>query len=76
MRNITLAYAVFNSYFNIFLGLIEIQLRSTCDDLAFNKACSATSFTLMDRLSGFSQWRGSKVDDAGLWHLVGNAKVV
>ncbi len=37
--------------------------------MAWNVACT-DSVTLNDRLSLFSQWRGTKSDSAGLWHLM------
>lgn len=43
---------------------------------AWNRACSST-YAISDRLSDFSQWRGSLGNDgAGLWHLMTQCKYV
>jgi hypothetical protein len=43
---------------------------------AWNTACSST-YTISDRLSDFSEWRGSLGNDgAGLWHLMTQCKYV
>ncbi|KAJ1553555.1 hypothetical protein HK096_007385 [Nowakowskiella sp. JEL0078] len=66
--------AVYQSQFNIQLGLINVTLLRTCtasnDLLKWNQGCS-TSYEISDRLSDFSRWRGTLGNDnAGLWHLV------
>lgn len=60
--------------FNISLGLIHIfiapEICSTNSSISWNRDCH-TSYGIDERLSDFSEWRGSRGDDgAGLWHLV------
>jgi Metallo-peptidase family M12 len=69
------ASSVYKSTFNISLGILELQVfNGTCPTTAdpatpWNVGCG--SLTLNDRLSLFSQWRGSKGNDGtGLWHLL------
>ncbi|KAF8507570.1 Metallo-peptidase family M12-domain-containing protein [Hysterangium stoloniferum] len=71
-----LASALYKNTFNISLGILHMDIHdATCPtttDPAFpwNVDCT-TNITLNDRLSIFSQWRGTKgVDGAGLWHLM------
>ncbi|KAG1057461.1 hypothetical protein G6F43_000711 [Rhizopus delemar] len=68
--------SVYSSSFNIGIGLINITIMdSTCPSTvststAWNQVCS-TSYSISQRLSDFSKWRGSIGDDgAGLWHLM------
>jgi hypothetical protein len=68
--------ALYKSTFNISLGISELVVQNeTCpttapSDTAWNVPCSA-NLTLDQRLSLFSQWRGSRGDDGiGLWHLM------
>lgn len=68
--------ALYKSTFNISLGIISLIVQNeTCPSNApstapWNFACSDT-ITLDQRLSIFSQWRGTRGDDgAGLWHLM------
>ncbi|KAJ3078816.1 hypothetical protein HK102_004222, partial [Quaeritorhiza haematococci] len=73
------ASAVYESTFNIALGLIEVKLVQACGNnnenppLTWNQPCSE-QYTINDRLSDFSEWRGAKqkiqADQAGLWHLL------
>jgi hypothetical protein len=76
------ASAVYERSFNISLGLINITVMDlTCpttpaSNTAWNQACSS-SYTISDRLSDFSQWRGTLGNDgAGLWHLMTQCKYV
>jgi hypothetical protein len=76
LNNWNKASALYKSTFNVSLGIVELQVHnSTCpttpDPTApWNRDCSS-NVTLDDRLSLFSQWRGSKGSDgAGLWHLM------
>jgi hypothetical protein len=50
---------------------VNIISFSTCGTPAFNVQCSS-SYTINQRLSDFSSWRGSQNADAGLWHLMSN----
>lgn len=70
------ASAVYESTFNVSLGLIEVKIMSspcpttTPANETWNRPCSS-NYPINMRLSDFSQWRGSKGDDgAGLWHLL------
>ncbi|CAO3692941.1 unnamed protein product [Rhizopus stolonifer] len=66
--------SVYASSFNVGIGLINITIMdSSCPTQvspAWNQACS-TSYSISQRLSDFSKWRGTIGDDgAGLWHLM------
>jgi hypothetical protein len=76
------ASAVYERSFNVSLGLINITVMDTtcpttpASSTAWNRACSST-YAISDRLSDFSQWRGSLGNDgAGLWHLMTQCKYV
>eukprot|EP01129_Flabellula_baltica_P008673 TRINITY_DN3474_c0_g1_i1.p1 TRINITY_DN3474_c0_g1~~TRINITY_DN3474_c0_g1_i1.p1 ORF type:complete len:925 (-),score=184.87 TRINITY_DN3474_c0_g1_i1:1550-4282(-) len=54
---------------NIKLQLDEIVLKSSSSSIAWNsQSCS----TIENKLNDFSQWRGTRNTNAGLWHLVTN----
>ncbi|CAG8512136.1 7004_t:CDS:10 [Ambispora gerdemannii] len=70
------ASAVYESTFNVTLGLISLDIRDgTCPSQLdqtslWNREC-ADSYSINNRLSDFSSWRGTKGDDGtGLWHLL------
>ncbi|KAG2175963.1 hypothetical protein INT44_000441, partial [Umbelopsis vinacea] len=70
------ASAVYESTFNVSLGLIEVKIMSspcpttTPTNETWNRPCNP-NYPINMRLSDFSQWRGTKGDDgAGLWHLL------
>ncbi|KAI9470806.1 MAG: Metallo-peptidase family M12-domain-containing protein [Benjaminiella poitrasii] len=76
------ASAVYERTFNVSLGLIYLQIsvpdcpsstrlnNKKASMMAWNQACS-NQYTINDRLSDFSLWRGNKGDDgAALWHLM------
>ncbi|KAI8975115.1 Metallo-peptidase family M12-domain-containing protein [Mycotypha africana] len=70
------ASAVFEKTFNVSLGLIYLQLSvPECpskprSDMNWNQACS-NYYTINERLSDFSLWRGKRGEDgAALWHLM------
>ncbi|KAI9365971.1 Metallo-peptidase family M12-domain-containing protein [Zopfochytrium polystomum] len=78
LSNFNQASATFESSFNVGLALIKVHLESTCwngtDPLkTWNQPCS-TNYSIGQRLSDFSLWRGrkqdSQTDNAGLWHLM------
>ncbi|KAG0169355.1 hypothetical protein DFQ30_003702 [Apophysomyces sp. BC1015] len=78
IKNWNLVSAVYDRTFNIQLGLINITIKAeTCPttpapDVAWNQACS-NPYTITNRLSDFSRWRGQMPKDgAGLWHLMTN----
>lgn len=68
--------ALYKATFNISLGISELVVQNmSCPSSAQSGAewdvnCDA-GLTLDQRLSSFSQWRGSRGDDGiGLWHLM------
>ncbi|KAF9934680.1 hypothetical protein FBU30_001004 [Linnemannia zychae] len=70
------ASGIYESSFNIALGIISLEIESmNCPKKpvkgkAWNQECS-TDYTINDRLSDFSYWRGQRSKDgAGLWHLM------
>ncbi|EPB87514.1 hypothetical protein HMPREF1544_05708 [Mucor circinelloides 1006PhL] len=70
------ASAVYEKTFNVSLGLIYLQISvPECptkpkSSIAWNQGCS-NYYSINDRLSDFSLWRGTKGDDgAALWHLM------
>ncbi|KAI9314605.1 Metallo-peptidase family M12-domain-containing protein [Dichotomocladium elegans] len=70
------ASAVYESTFNVQLGLINITIMdAVCPstpsaNARWNQGCS-TAYDISSRLSDFSQWRASIGNDgAGLWHLM------
>ncbi|KAG0276214.1 hypothetical protein BGZ95_007832 [Linnemannia exigua] len=70
------ASGIYESTFNIALGIISVEIESmNCPKTpvkgkAWNQECS-TQYTINDRLSDFSYWRGTRPKDgAGLWHLM------
>lgn len=76
LNNWNIASAVYERTFNISLGLIYIQMstadcpRHPSSSAAWNQKCSSF-YTINDRLSDFSLWRGKRGDDgAALWHLM------
>lgn len=69
---------VYANTFNVAIGLINITIvDSACPTTPnpsqnWNQQCS-TAYSISDRLSDFSQWRGRIGNDgAGLWHLMTN----
>ncbi|KAJ3294243.1 hypothetical protein HK104_003819, partial [Borealophlyctis nickersoniae] len=76
LSNWNQASQVYESTFNVSLGLIKVELHQTCtptdtaNNMMWNQECS-DGYTINNRLSDFSRWRGSKAaDQAGLWHLM------
>ncbi|GJJ71610.1 hypothetical protein EMPS_03960 [Entomortierella parvispora] len=72
------ASAIYESTFNVALGLNALQIESmNCptipvQDTFWNQECT-NNYTITDRLSDFSYWRGQdgrSTDGNGLWHLV------
>ncbi|ORZ11220.1 Metallo-peptidase family M12-domain-containing protein [Absidia repens] len=70
--------ALYERQFNIQLGLVNITVMdelcptTPSSEHAWNRGCS-DDYTLDDRLSDFSRWRGSMSDDGiALWHLLTN----
>ncbi|KAI8911484.1 Metallo-peptidase family M12-domain-containing protein [Gorgonomyces haynaldii] len=72
LTNINLASKLYESTFNIRLGVAKVLLQTQCSPstLPWNRDCS-DSYTISQRLSDFAGWRGSQGDDGnGLWHLM------
>lgn len=70
------ASGIYESAFNIALGITAVQIESmNCPKTpakgkVWNQECS-TNYTISNRLSDFSYWRGQRAKDgAGLWHLM------
>ncbi|KAG9064683.1 hypothetical protein KI688_002941 [Linnemannia hyalina] len=70
------ASGIYESTFNIALGIIAVEIESmNCPKTpvkgkVWNQECSK-NYTMNDRLSDFSYWRGKRAKDgAGLWHLM------
>ncbi|KAG0206899.1 hypothetical protein BGX28_001768 [Mortierella sp. GBA30] len=72
------ASGIYESTFNVALGIVSLQVESmVCPQKpvqgkAWNQQCS-TNYTMSNRLSDFSYWRGQKGrngDGVGLWHLM------
>jgi hypothetical protein len=77
LKNWNIINAIYESTFNIFLGIIDMRLMTTCQNTSFNRPCSVPTGGVKERLMQFSEWRGtlspsSDGGSAGLWHLVGN----
>ncbi|KAJ3149345.1 hypothetical protein HDU86_006980 [Geranomyces michiganensis] len=76
LLNFNQASQVYESSFNVSLGLVQVLVQDTCtpsvDLTKWNRECD-TAYTINQRLSDFSEWRGKKApDQAGLWHLMTN----
>jgi hypothetical protein len=73
LTNWNLVTKVFESTFNIQVGVAKVMLQESCTPsdpvLSWNADCSKT-YTISDRLSDFSKWRGDQKDSFGLWHLM------
>ena len=70
------ASQVYENTFNVDLAIIEVDIQQACtpynSTTQWNQGCS-DAYTINDRLSDFSRWRGQKApDQAGLWHLLTN----
>ncbi|KAF9366302.1 hypothetical protein BGX34_004489 [Mortierella sp. NVP85] len=70
------ASGIYESTFNVALGVIALNISSeNCPttpvaDAVWNQDCSV-AYTIDQRLSDFSRWRGQRSGDgAGLWHLM------
>lgn len=76
LNNMNVVSNIYRSTFRLSLGVVQLEVREadSCSSAttgadAWNSACSNT-FTLDERLSSFSQWRGQQSSNgAGLWHL-------
>ncbi|KAI9365486.1 hypothetical protein DFJ73DRAFT_637880, partial [Zopfochytrium polystomum] len=78
LADFSTASATYESSFNVGLALIKVQIQTSCSSssdtlMSWNQACAA-NYTINNRLSDFSRWRGNKADsstdNAGLWHLL------
>ena len=71
--DINRASQIFESTFNVALGIRQFEILTTCEtsnERWFNKACSS-DYPILDRLFDFSRWRGFRKNDGiGLWHLL------
>ncbi|RHZ61686.1 hypothetical protein Glove_346g184 [Diversispora epigaea] len=76
LKDWTTASAVYERSFNVTLGLIKLEIQDlNCpttvnQSIAWNRPCS-TDYSINNRLSDFSKWRGTLGNDgAALWHLM------
>jgi hypothetical protein len=73
ISNVNMASKVYESTFNVKLGLIKVDLQTTCDTRGgreWNKDCDSR-YEITNRLSDFSKWRAAKgKDGTALWHLM------
>jgi hypothetical protein len=69
LSNWNQASQLYETSFNVQLGIIQVVLRSVCGGEAWNRACS-DNYQINQRLDDFSQWRGTQNADAGLWELM------
>lgn len=72
MTDFNLASNLYESTFNVKLGVIKVTLQSNCDTSggrSWNQQCSS-GYSIANRLSDFAEWRGSQTTQAGLWHLM------
>ena len=74
LTNWNAASKVFEDQFNVQLGVGKVLIQESCTPsdpvLTWNRDCSNTAYTITNRLSDFSQWRGTQSDEMGLWHLM------
>ncbi|KAJ3326561.1 hypothetical protein HDU91_004611, partial [Kappamyces sp. JEL0680] len=76
LENWNSASKVYESTFNVQLGVAKVLLQESCNSpasvtsLPWNQDCTNPAYTIQNRLSDFSQWRGTQQDGMGLWHLM------
>jgi hypothetical protein len=82
LSNWNQASEVYEASFNVQLAVVEVKIMSGCGDflgesLPWNRLCS-DSYSINQRLSDFSRWRGEKTeqDVAGLWHLMSKSSIL
>lgn len=66
------ASQLFETTFNVALAILTVNIQTSCDqsnDMVWNQIC-AQGYSISQRLSDFSKWRGEQKDNAGLWHLM------
>jgi hypothetical protein len=75
ISNINQASIVFENSFNIQLGVTKVVMAELCyptdSSYKWNKGCS-DDYTISERLSDFSQWRSTQIDNNGVWQLASN----
>jgi hypothetical protein len=84
LQDFNTASKVYESTFNVVLTVTKVNIQTKCAtssaqnsagtlntaDVPWNQICSS-SYTIGQRLSDFSQWRGLRGNDqTGLWHLM------
>jgi hypothetical protein len=74
LSNWNTASKVFEDSFNVQLGVAKVVIQESCTPndpaLVWNRDCSSSQYTISNRLSDFSKWRGTQSDNFGLWHLM------
>ena len=65
------ASALYESRFNIALGIVSVKLLENCETngFPFNRQCSV-DYPIAQRLSDFSKWRAGQTKEIPLWHLM------
>ncbi|KAL3899863.1 MAG: hypothetical protein SGCHY_001736 [Lobulomycetales sp.] len=74
ISNFNVASRVYEDAFNIKLAIVEVKIMQSCGNvndevLNWNVGCAA-DFSINERLTEFSRWRGTQQDTIGLWHLM------
>ena len=76
LNNMNTVSNLYRSTFNISLGVVQLNVQTgSCpstvsNDLRWNQGCT-DGYTLDNRLSDFSAWRGTQdANGTGLWHLM------
>jgi hypothetical protein len=74
LTNWNIVSNVYLKTFNVQLGVAKVFIQESCTPndpvLTWNRDCSNAGYTISNRLSDFSKWRGSQSDNFGLWHLM------
>lgn len=74
LANWNIVSAVYLKSFNVQLGVAKVFIQESCTPndpvLTWNRDCSNAEYTISNRLSDFSKWRGNQNDNFGLWHLM------
>ena len=71
LQEVGLASLILEKNINVGLGVLKIDIRSTCDNgqdaAVWNNVCSTD---VNAKLSSFTQWAGQQSEQCGIWHLI------
>eukprot|EP00835_Amoeboradix_gromovi_P003928 NODE_280_length_11906_cov_0.405268.p1 type:complete len:593 gc:universal NODE_280_length_11906_cov_0.405268:2886-4664(+) len=71
LQELGLASLILEENINVGLGVIKVDIRTTCgngaDNAVWNNECSAD---VQDRLNKFTAWSGTQKEKCGIWHLI------